>query len=249
MADAEIYYKLNLIVRLVDTTTGKKIKERQVIFKADNQILALKRKDEGVYILLNYAGNDMILDISAIGYLPMQTKICFEELSARLPEVEVPLIPETGRNQFIDYLTLEGKKPGITSVAAVSFRNPHGALISYQPRRQSLKLYYAKTFEEQSYAVIHEETQEFEEFRVEKKLNKLEIKLASPLVAKCEPKEKIGRIVRGKVDPDGHYLLRVLEDGSGTEYLIRYVVDGKESYERFSSGKKETKAGIEEGRS
>ena len=249
MADAEIHYKLNLILRLVDTTTGRKVKERQVIFKADNRIITFQQKDEGVYILMNHAGEDMTLDISAKGYLPMQTKICFEKLSARLPEVEVPLIPETGRNRFVDYLTLEGKKPGLTSVEAVSPENPHGMLISYQPRRQSLKLYYAKAFEEQSYAVVHEEAQQFEEFRVEKKLNKLEIKLASPLVTKCEPKEKISRIVRGKVEPDGSYLLRILEDGSGAGYLVRYVVDGKESFEWVSSEKRKTETGAEAERS
>ena len=249
MADTEIHFKLSLIVRLVDTTTGRKVRERPIIFKSKDQILPFQQKDEGIYILLNYKDAEMMLDISAPGYLPVQTRVCFAQLPAKLPEVEVPLIPENGRNRFTDYLTLEGKKPGITSVTAVSFRNPHGAVIGYQPRRQSLKLYYAKAFEEQSYAVIHEQTREFEEFRVDKKLNDLEIRLVSPLQKECEPKEKVGRIIRGKVDPDGHYLLRMVEEGSETDYLIRYVVNGQESFERFTPGKMESIAGTEGERS
>lgn len=249
MADANIHYQLNLVLRLVDTTTGRRIKERQVVFKSQNKLLKLQRKDDGVYILMNYPGGELNLEISAEGFLPMQIKICLEELSQKLPEVEVPLIPVTDRNQFVDYLTLEGKKPGITSVSAVSIKNQHGALISYQPRRQSLKLYYAKAFEEQCYAVLHEEEQNFEEFTVVKMLDKLEIRLASPLVKECEAKEKIVRIVHGKVDPDGHYLLRVLEEGSRTEYLVRYVVDGKEIFKRFSFGDQETEQDTEEERS
>lgn len=249
MADAEIHYRLNLILRLVDTTTGRKIKENRVIFKKENETLALMRKEEGIYLLVNYPGGDLVLDISAKGYLPTQTRICFEELPAKLPEIEVPLIPLTDRNQFTDYLTLEGQKPGLTSVAAVSFTNPHGVLISYQPRRQSIKMYYTKDFEERSYAVLHEETEKFEEFRVSRKLDKMEIRLAAPLLDACEPKEKIARIVRGRVEPDGHYLLRVLEEGEKTEYLVRYIVDGVESFERVVFGKKETPPETEEERS
>lgn len=249
MADAEIHYQLDLIVRLVDTTTGKKIPQRQVTFKAENQILAFQRRDEGVYVLLNHGRADMVLDISVIGYLPMQLQVCYEELSPRFPEVEVPLIPEAGRNRFVDYLTLEGNRPGITSVAAVSLKKPHGAVISYQARKQSLKLYYAKEFEEHSYAVIHEEMQEFEEFQIKKRLDKLELKLAAPLKADCRPEAKINRIVHGKVEPDGHYILRVLEEGGGTDYLVRYVVDGKVTFKRFQAESQNPDAETDEERS
>ena len=235
MADAEIHYKLDLIVRLVDTTTGKKVGQKQIIFKSENQMLVFQRRDEGVYVLLNHGREDMTLEICAEGYLPMRKKICYEELSPKFPEVEVPLIPEAGRNRFVDYLTLEGNRPGITSVAAVSLKKPHGVVISYNARRQSLKLYYAKAFEEQTYAVIHEEAQEFEEFQIGKRLDKLELKLVSPLNADCRPEEKINRIVHGKVDPDGHYILRVLDEGCGTDYLVRYEVNGQVSFKRFST--------------
>jgi len=235
VADAEIHYQLDLIVRLVDTTTGKKIEQRQVTFKAENQILAFQSRDEGVYVLLNHGRKDMILEVSVLGYLPLQMEICYDKLSPKFPEVEMALIPEAGRNRFVDYLTLEGNRPGITSIAAVSLKKPHGVVISYQPRRQSLKLYYAKDFQEKSYAVIHEETQEFEEFQIGKRLDKLELKLVSPLETDCKPEEKINRIVHGKVEPDGHYILRVLEEGGGTDYLVRYVVDGQVTFKRFST--------------
>ena len=51
MADAQISYKLDLIVRLVDTTTGRMVSQRQVIFKSDGQIVPFLRRDEGVYVL------------------------------------------------------------------------------------------------------------------------------------------------------------------------------------------------------
>ena len=114
MAEAIIQYKLDLIVRLVDTTTGKKVEQKQVIFKADNQILVFQKREEGVYVLLNHGRENMTLEIIAEGYLPLQKKIYYEKLSTKFPEVEVPLIPEIGRNRLIDYLTMEGNRPGIT---------------------------------------------------------------------------------------------------------------------------------------
>lgn len=235
MAEAIIQYKLDLIARLVDTTTGKKVEQKQVIFKADNQILVFQKREEGVYVLLNHGRENMTLEIIAEGYLPLQKKIYYEKLSTKFPEVEVPLIPEIGRNRLIDYLTMEGNRPGITSIAAVSLKKPHGVVTSYNPRRQSIKLYYAKAFEEQTYALIHEETKEFEEFQIGKRLDKLELKLVSPLNTDCRPEEKINRIVHGKVDSDGHYILRVPDESGGVDYLVRYEVDGQVSFERFST--------------
>ena len=234
MADAEIHYQLDLIVRLLDTTTGKRIEQRQVIFKNEDQVLAFLRRDTGLYILLNRGRNDMTLDIQVVGYLPARVNVCYDELPKNFPEVEVAMIPEALTSGFVDMLTLEGICEGIESIEAVSLKNPYGAVDTYQERKQTLKLYYTKPLEEASYAVIHEQDQEFERFRIRKRVDKLSVKLAEPLKTACKPEEKIARIVYGRVDQDGRYLLRIQEDGGGTEYLVRYVVNGKESFKRIS---------------
>ena len=234
MADAEIHYQLDLIVRLLDTTTGKRIEQRQVIFKNEDQVLAFLRRDTGLYILLNRGRNDMTLDIQVVGYLPARVNVCYDELPKNFPEVEVAMIPEALTSGFVDMLTLEGICEGLESIEAVSLKNPYGAVDTYQERKQTLKLYYTKPLEEASYAVIHEQDQEFERFRIRKRVDKLSVKLAEPLKTACKPEEKIARIVYGRVDQDGRYLLRIQEDGGGTEYLVRYVVNGIESFKRIS---------------
>ncbi len=235
MADAEIHYKLDLIVRLVDTTTGKRVGQKQVIFKSSEQVLPFLQRDEGVYILLNRGRNDMVLEVSAAGYLPVKLEIRYEELSETFPEVEAPMIPEISPKGFIEMLTFEGHLPGLTSIVAVSLKKAYGVVAGYQEKKQVLKLFYSKQLEENSYAVIHEQQQEFEEFRIKKRLDKLSVKLAAPLETACRPETKIARIVRGIVDSEGRYLLRVLEDGGGTEYLVRYVVNGKASFKHVST--------------
>lgn len=230
MADAEIHYKLDLIVRLVDTTTGRKVMQRQVIFRSMGQVLPFLYRDDGVYILLNRGRNDMVLEISAAEYLPIKLEIRYEELSESFPEVEAAMIPQISPKGFVEMLTFEGKCPGLSSISAVSLKGAYGTVAGYQEKKQILKLFYGKPLEENSYAVICEQQREFEEFRIKKRLDKLSVKLAAPLQTACRPETKIVRIVRGMVEPDGHYLLRVLEDGGKAEYLVRYVVDGKASF-------------------
>ena len=140
MADAEIHYKLDLIVRLVDTTTGKAIGQRQVTFKNEEQVIPFLRRDEGLYILLNRGRNDIELVIQVTGYLPAKVQICYAELSENYPEVEVAMIPEVSTNGFIDMLTLTGHCPGMESIVAVSLKKPYGAVDSYLEKKQTLRL-------------------------------------------------------------------------------------------------------------
>lgn len=234
MADAQINYKLDLIVRLVETTSGRMVSQRQVIFKSDGQIVPFLRRDEGVYVLLNHGRQDIVLDVSVLGYLPTSVEVKYEDLSEVFPEIEVPLIPESGTNGFVDMITLEGECLGLTSIEAVSLVKPHGGAAGYQERKQVLKLYNSKPMGESEYAILHGE-REFEIFRIKKRLDKLSLKLVSPLTSGCKPEEKIVRIVKGKVDKNGRYLLRLLNEGNGTEYLVRYVVKGKVSFKKISA--------------
>lgn len=235
MAEAEIHYKLDLIVRLVDTTTGESIRQKQVIFKSEDQLIPFLRRDEGLYVLLNRGRNDMNLRIQVTGFLPAVVKVRYADLSENFPEVEAAMIPEISTSGFVDMLTLEGHCPGMESIAAVSLKKAYGAVDSYQEKKQTLRLYYTKPLEEMSYAVIHDQQQEFEEFQIKKRLDKLSVKLTEPLKTACRSEEKIVRIVRGMVDESGKYLLRMQDEGNGTEYLIRYVVNGKAAFKKIST--------------
>lgn len=235
MADAEIHYKLDLVVRLVDTTTGRPVGQRQVTFRRGDQILPFLMRDEGLYILLNHGREDMALSVCAVGYLPAQVKVCYAELPDAFPEVEAALIPESSGSGLIELLTFQGQYPGLESIAAVSLHEVYGAVGSYQERKQVLRLYHTKPLREVSYAVIHEKQQEFEEFRIRKRLDKLSVKLEKPLATVCRPEDKVVRIIRGMVDEKGNYLLRIQPDGSGREYLIRCVVNGKTIFQKVSA--------------
>ena len=80
MADASITYRLDLVVRLLDTTTGKPAAQRQVAFLADGSVMAMQERDTGLYVLLNRGRNDMHLTVQAKGYLETSADICYADL-------------------------------------------------------------------------------------------------------------------------------------------------------------------------
>lgn len=234
MADASITYRLDLVVRLLDTTTGQPAAQRQVAFLADGRVITLQERDTGLYILLNQGRNDMRFTVQAKGYLETSVDICYAELSERYPEVEIPLIPEQKSYGWQEFVTIEGVMPGITSLAAVPLQNFSAKAASYLEKKKILKFFIAKSMEEKSYALVHMDRMEFEEFRIAKRMNGLSVKLAEPLNESCRPEEPVARIVRGMTEPSGKYLLRIREDSSGMEYLVRCIVDGKTVFKKIS---------------
>lgn len=234
MAEIQIEYKLDLIVHLVDTTTGEPISQKQVIFHEDGHVLTLLQRNAGFYVLLNHGRTDTQIAVDAEGYLPSVVDVCYSDLSEKYPQIDIPMIPKIKDYGYIDMITMEGQLPGLESVDAVPLKQQYGKIEAYLTKKQVLKLFKAKLLGEQSYAVVHEEQMEFEEFRIAKKTNDCSLKLKEPLVTACRPEEGITRIVRGKVDKDGNYLLRVREDVDGAVYIVRYVVKGNTKYKRIA---------------
>ncbi|MBQ2257164.1 MAG: hypothetical protein II247_00620 [Lachnospiraceae bacterium] len=234
MAEGHISFKLDLIVHLVDTTTGYSVSQKQAVIRGNGETLVLLERGTGYYILINHGREDMHLEVNVKGYLPAEAEVSYANLSEDYPEVEIPLIPQIKSYGYTDLVTMEGNQSDIESIDAIPLHNPWAKTAGYVERKLLLKLFNAKEMNEQTYALYHEDKMQFEEFRIVQKKDKLTLKLFSPLVGDCKPEEQVTRIIRGKTDQEGNYLLRVREDGNGTEYLVRYVVRGNAKYKRIS---------------
>lgn len=248
MADVNFSYRLALIVRLVDTTTGMAISGRQILFTGDGQALALQRRADGLYVLLNHDRINMKLQIEANGYEPAHIEVDYELLSPQFPELEIPLIPLQKAQGFEDFYTLTGVKPGLTAVMAVRMEHPVAVVGSYVERRQMLKMFSARVrMDEHAYALMHQDELRFEEILVAKRPDRLSMKLIRPLSDGCKPQDTLQRIVRGRVESGGAYLLRVRDLGGSNVYLVRYEGEDGVSYEQIDfetlgneKGKEET---------
>lgn len=233
MADAQIYYKLDLIVRLVDTTNGVPVLEKQIVFQENGRVVSFLERGDGVYILLNHGRTDTRFTVCANGYEPGSFTVCYEQLSQNFPEVEVPLIPVPSPTGFTDILTLSGNLAGIESVEAVDLWHPLGKILDYQERSSKLRLLESKTLQETSYALVHREPLAYETFQIARKADKKTLRLAAHLQMPWKAEEAVARIIRGRVFPDGRYLLRVRPESKKAEYLVRYVVNGAEKFQKM----------------
>lgn len=240
MAEGSIHYRLDLIVLLLDTTTGLPIYQKEVMFKTGSQILPMLERDQGTYILLNYGRKDMELEINVKGYLQEKISVKYEQLSTQYPTVEVPLIPNTKVSGYHDICELEGYLPGIEDIAAISLGEMDARLGAYNAKKGILRLFSTRRLDECCYAILHKEEMKFEEFSIVKKAEDgFLLYLKEPLLQECKPEEGIARIVRGKIDTNDRYLLRVRLDGKGTEYLVRYTVKGITKYRQMFLSKDE----------
>lgn len=248
MADVNFSYRLALIVRLLDTTTGLAISGHQILFTENGQALALQRRADGLYVLLNHDRVNMTLQIDAKGYEPVHVTVDYERLSPQFPELEIPLIPLQKAQGFEVFYTLTGARPGLTAVTAVRMEHPVAVVGSYVERKRMLKMFSASTrMDEHAYALMHRDALQYEEILVAKRPDRLSLKLLHSLSDGCKAQDTLLRIVRGRVESDGTYLLRVRDLGGSNVYLVRYEEKDGVSYEQIdfetlgnNKGKEET---------
>ncbi len=231
--EALISYSLDLIVHLVDTTTGDPVTEHQVMFYHDSRLVTYVRKGDGLYVGMNMGKKDRELTVRVKGYLEAVTELCYEKLSGRYPEIFINLIPEMPAYGYVDLLELKGNLAGISSIDAVSMTDPHAMVQGYLEKKQQLKLLQSKKLTERDYALIHDSPESFEEFHIQPVNHKQYLRLREPLQTVCKPEETVTRIIRGRTTGSGDYILRVRGDGRGTDYLVRYVVKGQTKFKRI----------------
>lgn len=249
MEKTEIRYTLDLLVRLVDTTTGKVITERDVRFWRNGEAAQPAQRGDGNYIFLNTGREDCTLDVRVYDFEEAHVTIRYEELDAFLPAKDVFLIPSENTAKGEKLLTLSGRLPGLEAIEAVRLGRSFCTVKSFDARKRIMNLFKANGpgMEEIRYGLIHAETMTFEAFQVEKVISPTALKLKEPLKEEFRENAPVARIVYGQYAPDGTYLLRVRDDGTGRKYLVRYVISGVEQFrvEDFENpGSEELKEGV-----
>ena len=68
MAASVFGAKLDLLVRLFDTTTGAQVTERNVVFKRDGIPVRPELRDPGTYVFINTGREDFLMRTEVYGY-------------------------------------------------------------------------------------------------------------------------------------------------------------------------------------
>ncbi|MCD8326448.1 MAG: hypothetical protein LUC90_07130 [Lachnospiraceae bacterium] len=227
MEASTIHHSLDLLIRLIDTTTGDMVDERNVRFWMDDNPVRPIPRGNGNYVFLNRGRKDTTLKIAVYGYETCSLAIRYQKLDSGMPVKEAFLIPsENAAGQPV--ITLSGNLPGLESIQAVSLGSADCCISGFDERKRIMKLFktHRTGMDHIYYGLIHMNRQDYEPFEVIKELSENSVKISRPLAEPFTVNSPVARIVFGMVDQQGNYVLRVRDDRTHLIYLVRYEVRG-----------------------
>lgn len=232
MSASTIHYRLDLVVSLIDTTTGKPVEERDVRFEKDGQMVHPAPRGSGNYVFVNSGREDHDLRVNVYGYDEYLIPVRYENLDERMPREEVFLIPSENTTKGSPVITFSGKLSGLQSVQAVDLNSTGCCISGFDSRRRIMTLIksYRSDLEDVYYGLIDTKNRTFEPFVIEKKITEDSVKITRILERPFAVNSPITRIIYGVVGPDGRFCLRVRDDQTKRQFLVRYVVEGEERF-------------------
>ena len=232
---AIVRHRLDLVLRLIDSTTGYAIPERkiQMVMRPDKHVKPIVR-DDGTYLFIGIGRTDFEIDIHVYGYESKTEKVMFEDLDENMPIKEVYLLPKAISTREDNLLTLRGTLSGIEEVEAISLSSVVCNFKEYDKRRNILKIFnqHNVKMKDVHYGILDMENEMFEHFVIKKVLSTQELELRKSLEHDYTMNQPIARIIFGQVNEDGEYILTV-NAGQTAWYLVRYVVEGTVHYKKI----------------
>ncbi len=232
MCASIIKCRLDLLVRLIDTTNGIEVEERNVRFFKDGHAVHPVPRGSGNHVFINSGRENFQLEVFAQGYEPSKIDIDYETLDSQMPLTEVFLIPSENTTKGQPVITLKGSLPGLQTIEAVNISSRYCAVGGFDERKRIMQLLKSNkaSLDDRYYGLIHMRDKTFEPFIVEKVIANDSVKLSQPLKEQFSVNSPIARIIFGRVTPEGDYCIRVRDDSERLEYIIRYVTKDNEKF-------------------
>lgn len=234
MSGSFIHVSLDLVLRLMDTTTGRVPAANVVRFLRGQETLSAMNKGDGCFVFVNLGREDFLMRIEAAGYEAQEVPVSFSGVESGAVSLDVFLMPSENERRGGRVITLAGKLPKLSSIEAVSLSMPVCSISEFDSKQNIMTLFLPSrriVMESVCYALVHESESTFEPFEVETEISAVSVRVKKPLEQEYAMNAPISRVVFGRVDAKGNYLLRVRDSGSELKYLIRYVVDGTEAFQ------------------
>lgn len=223
-----ITHRLDLALRLIDTTTGIPVSGRGADIRVDGKLAARMEKPDGILVFQNIGKTAYTLSIRITGYEPCMLFIDASTLDPVMPLLEQHLIPGRGYSGG-PTLTLEGTLPGIEQLSAVKIGISTCQIREFDPRKKLLTVFNPHKLEldRLHYALVDQDAGTFEPFTIVKRISEQTFKLDRVLETQFRSHFPISPVVLGMVEPDGQYRLRVRDDTQTACWLTRYVANGQ----------------------
>lgn len=246
MQSIVIRHKLDLVIMLIDTTTGTEIQERKVRFKKGADYVNPFSRGDGSYVFINSGREDFDLQVEVYGYEKMTVPVRYEELNEKTPVKEVFLIPSENNRAGERVLTYSGNLSGLQAVDAVLLGQARVYIKEFDTRKRIMTLFRqgSLSLENGPHGIIHMEGEEgsFEAFEVEKMISSVSVKIKEPLERPFSGNDPINRIIFGKVTPEGNYFIRVRDNANELKGIVRYTFEDDTKFQIVDFHHSETPA-------
>ena len=233
MEEGKICYKLELMLRLIDTTTGIVVDEKDIHFQKDGKTVYAHTKGEGCFIFIGDCRENGLMQIEVYGFEPKKVWLDYEHLDSILPSMDIFLIPSENRQRGEALLTLTGTRSGLEAVEALHPGRPITSIRDFDAKKRVMTVLSPNrrmNLENLSYGLLNVEQSSFQDIEIVEELTDKKVRLRKPLEAGYSPNAPICRIIYGQVEEDGSYILRVRDDGSNLKYLVKYILNGDTRY-------------------
>jgi hypothetical protein len=228
--------RLDLLIRLQDTTTGLLVEERNVKFRLNGEQFRPTARGFGNYILINFGRENGLMQVDAYGYEPYFTYVDYEKLDERLPIVDVFLMPSESTGSERKTLSLSGELKGISSLECIHPGRPVAGIRDFEPKKKVMTIYAPNrrmNMIHSYYGLFHSEADTYEPFEISEQIDNQRIRLMDVLQENYTVNDPICRRIFGQVYENGRYLMKVRDDGKRQVYLVRYVVNDEARYQRI----------------
>ncbi|MBQ3798147.1 MAG: hypothetical protein II842_18035 [Butyrivibrio sp.] len=220
---------LSVVLHLIDTTTGKDINETIARFSSGNEVLRPLDKGNGNWLFINLGKEDFLMHVSVNGYDDADINITFETLDPRMPLLDVFLMPSEKNRVGGEVLKICGTLPELSAIEAIHLSRPICGFSSVLEKRGKYLMNLIPRsaggrieLESMKYALLSETRERYEVFEVLEKETQTCVTIRSPMTSEHKVNELIYRIIYGRAGPEGDFSLKVRDDSSTLDYLIRF---------------------------
>ncbi len=217
-------HRLDLAVRLVDTTSGRGVSGSGVTVRVDGVPVPFDDKGSGLLSMQNLGTRRFQLEICSPAYEPETLSVDLDTLGKGLPLLEVQLIPGLGYPGGVEFQTLAGTLPGIQSLSAVRLGDSACLIRAFDPRKRLVTLFnpHHLAMDRRFYALVDPDSGVCEPFEIIRTVNDQTVKIDRVLETAFRNYFPITPTVRGRCRPDGRYCLRARDEGGDGRWLVRW---------------------------
>ena len=242
-------HRLELALRLVDTTSGRNISTRDVTVLIDGETVRPGEKADGVLVFQGLGKRAFRMTITSPAFETAETAVDLDALGKGLPLLEVHMVPGARYPGGAEFWTLCGVMEGIESLSAVRVGENACLIREFDPRRRMATVFnpHALALDRVRYALVDPDRGAFEPFRIERLVDRQTIKTDRVLEMPYKNYFPITPEICGVTREDGSFCLRVRDDAAEAKWLVRWEKDGEEHFKTVDFKAAETPSLEEKG--